>query len=58
MRPYLDASDGYRMYGPKGCPECRFLGYTGRTSVFEILKVSPAIRRLILNVKPEEKVKK
>lgn len=49
VRPFLDSTEGYRMYGPKGCPECRHLGYTGRTGVFEILKVSPAIRRLILD---------
>ncbi len=48
VRPYLGPGEGYRMFGPKGCPECRGLGYIGRTGVFEVLKVSPALRQLIL----------
>ena len=49
VRQFLEPVEGHRMFGPKGCPECRSLGYTGRTGVFEILKISPAIRRLILD---------
>src|SRR5438270_13701495 len=49
VRQYLEPSEGYRMFGPKGCVECRSLGYTGRTGVFEIFTVTPAIRRLILD---------
>src|SRR5262249_34061066 len=48
VRPYLGPGEGYRMFGPKGCPECRALGYTGRTGVFEVLKISPALRQMIL----------
>jgi len=31
-----------------GCPECNGSGYYGRTSIFEVLAVDDAIRRLIL----------
>jgi type II secretory ATPase GspE/PulE/Tfp pilus assembly ATPase PilB-like protein len=52
VRPYLDQGEGYLMYGPRGCPECRQLGYTGRTGVFELLKVGPALRKMILDKAP------
>ena len=32
---------------PKGCVECRNTGYFGRTALYEMLPVSPAIRKLI-----------
>ncbi len=34
-------------YRGKGCQECNFSGYFGRTAVFEIMEVNPAIRDLI-----------
>jgi type II secretory ATPase GspE/PulE/Tfp pilus assembly ATPase PilB-like protein len=52
VRPYLGPNEGFLMYGPRGCPECRQLGYTGRTGVFEVLQVSPALRKLILERAP------
>jgi type II secretory ATPase GspE/PulE/Tfp pilus assembly ATPase PilB-like protein len=52
VRPYLEPGEGYRMFGPKGCPQCRQMGYAGRTGVFEILSVTPAIRRLIVERPP------
>jgi len=36
------------LYQPKGCPECNGSGYYGRTSIFEVLTVDDAIRRLVL----------
>ncbi len=36
-------------YEGKGCPECRFTGYHGRTGIYEILLISEPIRELILN---------
>ena len=37
-----------RSYAPKGCLECRKTGFLGRTGIYEMLRVSPAIRALIL----------
>jgi general secretion pathway protein E len=34
-------------YGPKGCLECRKTGFLGRTGIYEMMRVSPAIRALI-----------
>ncbi|MCK9539718.1 MAG: GspE/PulE family protein [Dokdonella sp.] len=34
-------------YGPKGCLECRKTGFLGRTGIYEMLRVTPAVRALI-----------
>ena len=36
-----------KVYGPKGCLECRKTGFLGRTGIYEMLRISPAIRALI-----------
>ncbi len=36
-----------RVYAPKGCLECRKTGYMGRTGIYEMLRISPAVRALI-----------
>lgn len=35
------------IYDPVGCPYCGNTGYYGRTGVYEIMEVSPALKRLI-----------
>jgi type IV pilus assembly protein PilB len=37
-----------KLYGPNGCDRCKE-GYKGRTGIFEILEVSPAVSNIILN---------
>ena len=37
------------IYEGKGCQECRFTGYRGRTGIYEILIITQPIRELILN---------
>lgn len=34
-------------YAPKGCLECRKTGFLGRTGIYEMLRVTPALRALI-----------
>jgi general secretion pathway protein E len=36
-----------KIYGPKGCVECRDTGYLGRQGIYEVLVVSPAMQQLI-----------
>ncbi len=36
-----------RVYRPVGCLECRMTGYRGRTGLYEVMLISPAIKRLI-----------
>lgn len=42
----------------KGCPECNNTGYLGRIGIFEILKVTPEITKLILSHAPAEEILK
>jgi len=39
--------DGHRFFRGKGCKECNHTGYKGRFALFEILFISPAIKKLI-----------
>jgi type II secretory ATPase GspE/PulE/Tfp pilus assembly ATPase PilB-like protein len=38
-----------RLFAGKGCPKCMNTGYRGRTGIFELLRISPAIREAIVN---------
>ncbi len=35
------------VYRADGCPECRMTGFRGRVGVYEMLELTPAVRRLI-----------
>jgi type IV pilus assembly protein PilB len=37
-----------KLYRGEGCEECRNTGYRGRTGIFEMLRMSPAIRKTVL----------
>ena len=43
----LPAGSNHRFYRGEGCSDCFQTGYRGRTAVFEILTMTPAIRRAI-----------
>ncbi|MBN1225110.1 MAG: type II/IV secretion system protein [Candidatus Aminicenantes bacterium] len=45
-------------YEAKGCPECNYTGYQGRTAIAELLELSDEIREMILGRKPLSEVKK
>jgi general secretion pathway protein E len=36
-----------RIYRPVGCLECRMTGYRGRSGIYEVMVLSPGIKRLI-----------
>jgi len=52
----LDEKSRRRMYRGKGCSACLNTGYSGRTGVFEILRITDPIRNLIIEQAPEEKL--
>ena len=45
-------------YEVKGCSECNFTGYQGRTAIAELLELSDEIREMILERRPLSEVKK
>jgi general secretion pathway protein E len=47
VRPWLGQYDGRQLFTATGCEECRRSGYAGRTGVFEVLNVTPTVRKLI-----------
>ena len=47
VRPWLEPGQGEFLFGAKGCAECYQSGYAGRTGVFELLRLTRDLRRLI-----------
>ena len=45
-------------YEARGCSECYFTGYKGRTAIAELLELSDEIREMILTRRPLSEVKK
>jgi general secretion pathway protein E len=45
------------LYRPVGCLECRNTGYLGRVGIYEILLLSPGIKRLITEAADVAKVR-
>lgn len=43
----LNPQKHQKIYGPCGCPKCDHTGYYGRTGIYEIMKVSPEIKKII-----------
>ncbi len=43
----IPTGQGYSFYRPKGCSNCAHTGYSGRIGVYELLVVTPGIKRLI-----------
>jgi type II secretory ATPase GspE/PulE/Tfp pilus assembly ATPase PilB-like protein len=57
VRKWLEPEEGKLIYGPKGCPECRMLGYKGRSGLFEVLVVTRSLRKMILDKQPTQVVR-
>jgi type IV pilus assembly protein PilB len=45
------------IYEGKGCQECRFTGYKGRTAIHEILPMSEKIREMVLKRQSSQQIK-
>jgi general secretion pathway protein E len=50
--------EGVLIYRAKGCDQCNFTGYRGRTGIHELLLVDEHIRELIHNGKGEQAIEK
>jgi type II secretion system protein E len=47
-----DMLNGGHLYAGTGCPECRGVGFRGRSGLFEMLTVDDAVRQMIVNRSP------
>lgn len=54
----LPADFSGNLWRPAGCDACRGTGYTGRLGVYELLLVTPAIKRLIHEQASEELIER
>jgi type II secretory ATPase GspE/PulE/Tfp pilus assembly ATPase PilB-like protein len=52
VQRWLEPGQGKQLFGPAGCPKCHGTGYSALTGVFEVLAVSPAVRKLVLARQP------
>lgn len=48
---------GIKVMEGKGCSECNNTGYSGRTGIFEVMPVTPAIEKLILSGASNQELK-
>src|SRR5262249_37495528 len=48
---------GRRIFRGRGCLACKQTGYLGRTAVFEVMELSRATRRLVLDGLNEDQIK-
>jgi type IV pilus assembly protein PilB len=49
--------EGVTFFREKGCPHCHQTGYRGRTAIFEMMELTPALRELITAGAPEQEVR-
>jgi type IV pilus assembly protein PilB len=47
-----------RFFSGRGCPHCNNTGYSGRQGVFEVMPISPTLRKMILDRVSGEVIKK
>ncbi len=52
VRSLLHGDEGKTLYASAGCPACNMTGYAGRTGVYELMPIDPAIRDLIAANEP------
>jgi len=53
----LEPGEGRTLFAAAGCKACDMTGYAGRTGIFEIMHVTPAIRELIGGARPSRELR-
>jgi general secretion pathway protein E len=53
----LAGDAGVELYRPVGCPRCEHTGYRGRTTILELLVMSDALRRVILEQRSADAIR-
>lgn len=54
----IGSADGVTLYRAKGCRYCDGIGYRRRTSICEVLLMTPAIRELVIQGKPVSEIRR
>jgi len=49
---------GQIIYRPKGCLQCRRMGYRGRVGIFEVIRITPRLTMLIQKRTPVDQLRK
>ena len=49
---------GETIYRPKGCLQCRRMGYRGRVGVFEVIRITPRLTSLIQKRAPLDQLRR
>jgi type II secretory ATPase GspE/PulE/Tfp pilus assembly ATPase PilB-like protein len=52
VRNWLEPGEGRALHGARGCLDCLQTGYSGRTGVFEVLRITRELRPLIAAGRP------
>lgn len=52
VAPWLASGEGESLWAARGCSACHKTGYGGRTGLFEVLRVTAPLRRLIAEGQP------
>lgn len=54
----LDPNWDNIFYRPKGCKRCNNTGYKGRLGIYEVMRVSETVERLVVEQAPTDEIKK
>jgi type II secretory ATPase GspE/PulE/Tfp pilus assembly ATPase PilB-like protein len=54
---WLEPGQGKMLYGPKGCPACRGIGYAGQTGLFEVVAASRGLRQHVADRQPTQVIR-
>jgi len=52
-----DQAKDLKVYNAKGCSLCNDTGYSGRTGIFEVMPISQAIEKMIVQNKPSAEIR-
>jgi type II secretory ATPase GspE/PulE/Tfp pilus assembly ATPase PilB-like protein len=58
VRPWLEPGEGEVIFGAPGCEECHQSGYSGRTGIFEIMRINRELRRMIAEGRPTTELRR
>jgi general secretion pathway protein E len=46
------------IYHPVGCDQCKNIGYSGRSGIYELIAIDDTLRTMIHDKTPEQQIKK